>query len=89
MSHPEYLIRSQRIVCLKGDLSGTESTWKVFLSRYLKNVRAMFSLHSNFNRPDYHASNKVLLKNGLTLAWSELNSHAPVTTRDILNEIRS
>ena len=80
MSHPECLIKSERIVCLKGYLGGTESTWKVFLSHYLENVRAMFSPHSNFNRPNYHASNKFLLKNGLTLTWLEFNSHAPVPT---------
>ena len=66
MSCLEYLVKSQRIMCLKRYLGGIESTWKVSLSHYLKNVRAMFSLHSNFNRPNYHASNKVLLKNGLT-----------------------
>ena len=89
MSHLEHLIKSQRIVCLKRYLGGTESTWKVCLSHYLKNVRAMFSLHSNFNRPNYHAINKFLLKNGLTLTWLEFNSHALVSTCDILNEIRS
>ena len=52
MFYPEYLIMSQRIVCLKGYLGGTESTWTVFLSHYLKSVRAIFSPHSNFNRPN-------------------------------------
>ena len=89
MSHPEYLIKSQRIVCLKRYLGGTESNWKVSLSHYLKNVRAIFSLHFNFNRPNYHAINKFLLKNGLTLTWLEFISHALVSTCDILNETRS
>ena len=38
MPHPESLIKTQRIVCLKKYLHDNCSPWNVFLSHYLKNV---------------------------------------------------
>ena len=38
MPHPESLVKTQRIVCLKRYLDDNNSPWKVFLSYYLKNV---------------------------------------------------
>ena len=38
MPHPEYLIKTKRIVCLSRYLDDNSSQWKVYLSHYLKNI---------------------------------------------------
>ena len=49
MPHPESLIKTQRIVCLKRYLDDNNSPWKVLLSYYLKGVGTSFLFRCNFN----------------------------------------
>ena len=72
MPHPEFLIKTQRIVCLARYLDDNSSPWKVFLSHYLKNVGTSFLVQCNFNPshlpcklPFFFIKN--VLKFGLTL----------------------
>lgn len=75
-SHREALISSQRIVCLQRYLGVTEIPWKVFLCKSFCFRAALIDVLS--------VQLTILYKECL-VAWSESNSHARVTTRDVLN----
>ena len=67
MPHPESLIQTQRIVCLKRYLDDNNSPWKVFLSYYLKNVGTSFLFRCNFNPSCLHCKLPIFIKNVLKL----------------------
>ena len=66
MPHPESLVKTQRIVCLKRYLDDNNSPGKVFLSYYLKNVGTSFLFRCNFN-PSCLPCKLFFIKNVLKL----------------------
>ena len=63
MPHPESLIKTQRIACLKRYLDDNSSPWNVFLSHYLKNVGASFLFQYYFNLSRYPVNYQPFIKN--------------------------
>ena len=52
MLHVESLIKAQRIICLKKNLDGNKSTWKLFLDHYLRDYGGSFLLKCNYDVSD-------------------------------------
>ena len=88
MPHPESLIKTQRIACLKRYLDDYSSPWKVFLSHYLKNVGTRFLLQCNFTPSRLPCKLPIFYKECLE-AWSVFNGNHDIiaTKQDVLNEI--
>ena len=88
MPHPQSLIKTQRIVCLKRYLDDNNSPWKVFLSYCLKNVGTSFLFRCNFNPSWIPCKLPIFYKECLE-AWSDFNGNQDivVTKQDVLNEI--
>ena len=88
MPHPESLVKTQRIVCLKRYLDDNNSPWKVFLSYYLKNVGTSFLFRCNFNPSCLPCKLPIFYKECLE-AWSDFNGNQDkvATKQDVLNEI--
>ena len=88
MPHPESLIKTQRIVCLKRYLDDNNSLWKVSLSYYLKSVGTSFLFQCNFNPSRLPCKLPIFYKECLE-AWSDFNDNQDIvaTKQDILNEI--
>ena len=88
MPHPESLVKTQRIVCLKRYLDDNNSPWKVFLSYYLKNVGTRFLFRCNFNPSCLPCKLPIFYKECLE-AWSDFNGNQDkvATKQDVLNEI--
>ena len=88
MPHPESLIKTQRIACLKRYLDDYRSPWKVFLSHYLKNVGTRFLLQCNFTPSRLPCKLPIFYKECLE-AWSDFNGNHDIiaTKQDVLNEI--
>ena len=88
MPHPESLIKTQRIACLKRYLDDHSSPWEVFLSHYLKNVGTSVLLQCNFTASRLPCELPIFYKERLE-AWSDFNGNHDIkgTTQDVLNEI--
>ena len=88
MPHPESLVKTQRIVCLKRYLDDNNSPWKVFLSYYLKKVGTSFLFRCNFNPSCLPCKLPIFYKECLE-AWSDFNGNQDkvATKQDVLNEI--
>ena len=74
MLHPESLIKTQRIVCLKRYLDDNNSPWKDFLSYYLKNVGTSFLFQCNFNPSRLPCKLPIFYKESLE-AWSDFKGN--------------
>ena len=86
MPHPESLVTTQRIACIKKYLDENASPWKVFLSHYLKNIGSSFLLQCNFKSSNLPSKLPIFYKECLE-AWSDFNAHTPTTKQEVLNEI--
>ena len=80
------MIRTKRVICIKKYLEDYRSPWKFFLEERLSSVGGSFALHCNFN------TSKLLVKlppfyNQCFDAWSDLNTKAPTSHQEIVNEI--
>ena len=86
MPHPESLIKTQRITCLKRYLDDNSSRWKVFLSHYLKNVGSSFLFQFNFNLSCLPCKFPTFYEECLE-AWSDFNGNHDIRAKkqDVLN----
>ena len=80
------MIRTKRVICIKKYLEDYRSPWKFFLEERLSSVGGSFALHCNFN------TSKLLVKlppfyKQCFDAWSDLNTKAPTSLQEVVNEI--
>ena len=88
MPHPESLIKTQRIACLKRYLDDHSRPWKVFLSHYLKNVGTSFLLQSNFTPSRLPCKLPIFYEECLEVSSNFNGNHDTIATKqDVLNEI--
>ena len=80
------MIRTKRVISIKKYLEDYRSPWNFFLEERLSSVGGSFALHCNFN------TSKLLVKLPPFYklcfdAWSDLNTKAPTSHQEIVNEI--
>ena len=80
------MIRTKRVICIKKYLEDYRSPWKFFLEERLSSVGGSFALHCNFNTSKLLAKLPPFYKQCFD-AWSDLNTKAPTSHQEIVNEI--
>ena len=80
------MIRTKRVICIKKYLEDYRSPWKFFLEERLSSVGGSFALHCNFNTSKLLVTLPPFYKKCFD-AWSDLNTKAPTSLQEVVNEI--
>ena len=82
----ESMVSARHVICLKKFLEDYPSTWKSILKSCILPVGGSLVLHCNFDTVKLKTQLPKYYKECFD-SWSGLNSSAPVTFNDIMNEI--